>query len=205
MSIICGFDPPSVKNLGYALFSINKSKKTIKLKSAGIIQLKDEYKDEQYNYDFAVKTSKLENFLDNFYEENKIKEIVMEKQVLSTKTTKYATPNFIAVQTGLMSNTIEKLSYENNLKRYRIHNRTLKKQVTGDGNCSKQDVLDKMVELLGLELDYEAEDCTEKQYLKKYEHCFDSMALCLAQYSDCKVLSYGEFRPLNFVVEGDDV
>jgi Holliday junction resolvasome RuvABC endonuclease subunit len=193
--IICGFDPPSVRNLGYALFSINKSKKTIRLKEAGLIRLKEEYKDEQYDYDFAVKTHELEKYLDIFYKKNKIEEIVIEKQVLATKTTRYAPPNFIAVQSSLMANVIEKLAYENDLNRHRIHNKTLKKAITDNGNAKKKDVMDKMVELLDLRLDYEAEDCTEKQYIKKYEHIFDAIMLGLAQYNNYKIIHYGNLSP----------
>ena len=198
--IICGFDPPSCRNLGYALFSVNKTKKTIELKEAGIIQLKESYESEEYNYDFAVKTSVLDNFLNEFYKKNKIKEIVIEQQVLATKTTKYASPNFIAVQTALMANVVEKIAYENNLKRHRIHNKTLKKALTNNGNAKKSVVMSKMIELLGLILDYKAEGCTEKQYIKKFEHCFDSMGLVLAQYNDCSILPQGEFKPKNIEI-----
>jgi len=200
MAIIAGFDPPSIRNLGYSLFRVNENKKTVRLKEAGLIQLKDNYEDEEYNYDFSVKTSKLEEFLKDFYEKNKIKEIAREQQILPTKGSRYYPP-LIFVQTNLMSNVIEKLAYEKGIARHRIHNKTLKKQVCGSGSVGKQEVMDRMVELLKLELDYKIEDCTEKQYLSKYEHCFDSIMLVLAKYNNYKVLPYGKFKPINLLVE----
>lgn len=177
--IICGFDPPSIKNLGYALFKLNDKQNTISLLEAGLIKLEDKYDDELFDYDFAVKTSKLEDFINIFYDERKIDEIIIEEQVLGKKGNRFMSP-FLIAQTNNMSTTLQRIAYRNKIDRKLIHNKTLKKAITGSGNASKDDVVEAIIGMLDLNINYG--DRTEKQYIKLYEHVFDAMMLPIASY-----------------------
>lgn len=192
--IIAGFDPPSVRNLGFAILSTDESKKTIRLKEAGIIKLKEKYSDEIRDYDFGVKSRKLENFLEDFYLERSIDKIVLEQQVLSKKGSRYFPP-FLIAQTQIMACTLEKMAYIKGISREQIHVKTLKKEVAGHGNASKQDMMDEVICRLGLEIFYG--DNTPKQHIKKYEHVYDAIALGLSgvDLEDYEVLDYGKFVP----------
>jgi len=179
MKVVVGFDPPSICNLGFAKFSINESRKTVKLVEAGVVSLEKSYDDEIFDYDFAVKTAKLEDFLVDFYVDNDVAEIVIEQQILGKKGNRFASP-FLIAQTNNMSTTLQRMAYRNNVERNIIHNKTLKKNITGSGAATKEDVMAAVMDILDLNIDYD--DNTEKQYIKKYEHTYDAMALVLGRY-----------------------
>jgi len=177
--IVVGFDPPSICNLGYSIFSVDDKLKKIKMLEAGLVSLQSKYDEEIFDYDFAVKTAKLEDFLLDFYINNVVQEIVVEQQILGTHSNKFMSP-FLIAQTNNMSVTIQRMAYRKNIERHLIHNKTLKKNISGSGNAKKTEVMEKVINIMGFEMDYEG--LTEKKYIKNYEHVFDSIALVLGKY-----------------------
>lgn len=199
--ICCGFDPPSVRNLGYALFDVDNECREVALLDGGIISLHEKYNDEIYDYDYAVKSLKLMDFLRGFYADKKISEIVIEKQVLSKRGNRFSTP-FVTVQTNIMANIIQMVACQECISRNVIHNKTLKKHITGNGNAKKSDVMDAVVGLINLDIDYEG--YTQKQWLTRFEHTIDAMALVLGFYigEKYKPISYdGMFVAKELLVE----
>ena len=200
--IVAGFDPPSIRNLGFSIFSVNDKEKKIEVKKAGLIVLNKSYEEELYDYDFAVKTAYLEDFLEIFYNKNSISEIVVEQQVLGTRGNKFSSP-FLIAQTNSMSVTLQRVAFKNNIGRFLIHNKTLKKIITQNANSKKDEVMDKVLEVTGLSVNLEKEGMTAKQYIAKYEHMYDAIALVLGRYMglDYKVMSYKkEFSPTNIEI-----
>jgi len=168
---ILGIDPPSLKNLGYAIADEQHGK--IKIVKCGVFTLPDSFHDEVYEYDFAVKCKHVREAIHSYIHDTTL--LVLEQPIIS-KTSNRFTPPFILAQTTLMASAIEQVAIEHNIKRIRVHPKTCKKIITGNGNSSKKDILDIIESKVTI-----VKILSNSAWLKKYEHMYDAIALCSTQ------------------------